>query len=102
MQSMSQRTMSACCVLGVAAIIFTQSGLADAVPAAPRPIVLKAARLFDAGSGKLTEHGVLGGSGTKIKAVGGDVRLPEKAEGIDPGAATPLPGLTAAAVHLRQ
>src|SRR5260370_9163592 len=100
MQSMSQRTMAACCVLGVAAIIFTQSGLADAVPAAPRPIALKAARLFDAVSGKLTEHGVLVVSGTKIQAVGGDVRIPENAQVIDLGDATLLPGFIDCQVHL--
>src|SRR5258708_28782115 len=102
MQSMSQRTMSACCVLGVAAIIFAQSGLADAVPAAPRPIVLKAARLFDSVSGKLTEHGVLMVSGTKIQAVGGDARIPENAEVIDLGDAPLLPGFIDAHVHLSQ
>ena len=44
---MSQRTMAARWVLGLAAIVLVQSSIADAVPATPRPIVLKAARLFD-------------------------------------------------------
>src|SRR5258708_8423666 len=99
MQSMSQRTMSACCVLGVAAIIFTQSGLADAVPAAPRPIVLKAARLFAAVSGKLAEHGLLVVCGTKIRAVSGEVRVPQKAGVTGLGDAALSPGFLHSRAH---
>ena len=72
---MSQRTMAARWVLGLAAIVLVQSSIADAVPATPRPIVLKAARLFDSVSGKLSEHGVLMVSGTKIQAVGSAVKV---------------------------
>jgi imidazolonepropionase-like amidohydrolase len=94
--------MAACWVLGFAAIILVQSSLADAVPAAPRPIVLKAARLFDAVSGELAEHGVLVVSGSKIQAVGSDAKIPDNAEVIDLGDATLLPGFIDAHVHLSQ
>jgi imidazolonepropionase-like amidohydrolase len=89
-------------VLGLAAIMFAQSSRGDAVPAAPRPIVLKAARLFDSISGKLLEHGMVVVSGTKIQAVGSDVNIPDNAEVIDLGDATLLPGFIDAHVHLSQ
>jgi imidazolonepropionase-like amidohydrolase len=89
-------------VLGLAAIMFAQSSRGDAVPAAPRPIVLKAARLFDSVSGKLLEHGMVVVSGTKIQAVGSDINIPDNAEVIDLGDATLLPGFIDAHVHLSQ
>src|SRR5882762_3663159 len=101
-RSMSQRTTAACWMLGFAAVILTQWSLADAVLPAPRPIVLKAARLFDAVSGKLTDHGVLVVSGTKIQAVGSNAKIPDNAEVIDLGDATLLPGFIDAHVHLSQ
>src|ERR1700733_13148566 len=102
MRSMRQRTLAGYWVLGVAAVVLSQSSLADAVPAAPRPIVLKAAHLFDSVSGKLVEHGVVVVSGTKILAVGGDAKIPENAQVIDLGDATLLPGFIDAHVHLSQ
>jgi imidazolonepropionase-like amidohydrolase len=68
----------------------------------PRPIVLKAARLFDAVSGKLVEPGRVVVSGTKIQAVGADGNVPDGAEVIDLGDATLLPGFIDAHVHLSQ
>jgi imidazolonepropionase-like amidohydrolase len=97
---MSQRSMAACSVLGFAAMIFVQSSLADAVPATPRPIVLKAAHLFDSVSGKLVEHGMVVVSGAKIQAVGSDLKAPDNAEVIDLGDATLMPGFIDAHVHL--
>jgi imidazolonepropionase-like amidohydrolase len=99
---MSKRTMSARWIAGLAAMIFVQSSFADAVTAAPRPIVLKAARLFDSVSGKLTEHGVVVISGTKIQAVGSDAKVPDNAQVIDLGDATLLPGFIDAHVHMSQ
>jgi imidazolonepropionase-like amidohydrolase len=89
-------------VVGLTAIVFAQSSLGDAVPAAPHPIVLKAAHLFDSVSGKMLEHGVVVVSGTKIQAVGSDVSIPDNAEVIDLGDATLLPGFIDAHVHLSQ
>jgi imidazolonepropionase-like amidohydrolase len=87
----------------IAAAGFMQRSFADAATAAaaaPRPIALKAARLFDSVSGKLTEHGVVLVSGTKITAVGSDVKIPDDAQVIDLGDATLLPGFIDAHVHL--
>src|ERR1700722_16978058 len=102
MRSMRQRTLAGYWVFGVAAVVLAQSSLADAVPAAPRPIVLKAAHLFDSVSGKLVEHGVVVVSGTKILVVGGDDKIPENAQVIDLGDATLLPGFIDAHVPLSQ
>ena len=101
---MNQRTTSYW-LAGAAAIVFARLCVADAapttaVPAAARPIVLKAAHLFDSVSGKLIEHGVVVVSGTKIQAVGGDVKIPDNAQVIDLGDATLMPGFIDAHVHL--
>jgi imidazolonepropionase-like amidohydrolase len=104
---MRQHTTAGYWVHGVAwalvsaAMIPAQSVLADA-PAAPRPIVLKAAHLFDAVSGKLVDHGMVVVSGTKILAVGSDAKIPDNAQVIDLGDATLLPGFIDAHVHLSQ
>jgi imidazolonepropionase-like amidohydrolase len=89
-------------LFAAAAIIIAQPSLADAVPAAARPIVLKAAHLFDSVSGKLVDHGMVVVSGTKIEAVGSDVKIPDNAEVIDLGDATLLPGFIDAHVHLSE
>jgi imidazolonepropionase-like amidohydrolase len=99
---MRQRTLAGYWLVGVAAVVLAQSSLADAVPAAPRPIVLKAAHLFDSVSGKLVEHGIVVVSGTKILAVGADAKIPENAQVIDLGDATLMPGFIDAHVHLSQ
>jgi imidazolonepropionase-like amidohydrolase len=66
----------------------------------PRPVALKAARLFDARSDAITSPGVVVVVGTRIKAVGKDAVIPADAEVIDLGDATLLPGLMDAHTHL--
>jgi imidazolonepropionase-like amidohydrolase len=73
---------------------------AAAESTADRPIVIKAAHLFDSISGNLTEHGVLVVEGAKIKAVGSEAQIPPNAQVIDLGDATLLPGFIDAHVHL--
>jgi imidazolonepropionase-like amidohydrolase len=97
--------MAAAIAAGLGAQWLAQpSAAADAAPATaaatPRPIALKAAHLFDSVSGKLTEHGVVLVTGTKITAVGSDVAIPADAQVIDLGDATLLPGFIDAHVHL--
>ena len=104
---MRQRASSSVWVVGAAAaaqffLALTVANAADAPAAAPRPIVLKAAHLFDAVSGKLSEHGVVVVSGTKILAVGSDAAIPANADVIDLGDATLMPGFIDAHVHLAQ
>jgi imidazolonepropionase-like amidohydrolase len=78
---------------------------ADAAPAAPHTVVLRAARMFDGASGKLVEHPQLTIVGNKIVRVAqGDksdkADVPAGAEIIDLGDATLLPGFIDAHVHL--
>jgi imidazolonepropionase-like amidohydrolase len=77
-------------------------GWAHAAAESPvdRPIVIKAAHLFDSVSGNLAERGVVVVEGGKIKAVGSDALIPPDAEVIDLGDATLLPGFIDAHVHL--
>ncbi len=92
--------------LGIATALgaqwLTSLSFADAPPAAPRTIVLKAAHLFDSVSGTLTDHGIVVVSGSKIQAVGSDAAIPPGAEVIDLGDATLLPGFIDAHVHLSE
>ena len=73
---------------------------AQAPAAAPRPIVLKAAHLFDGVSGRLTDGAVIVVSGGKIQAVGASAATPAGAEVIDLGDATLMPGMIDSHVHM--
>jgi imidazolonepropionase-like amidohydrolase len=84
---------------GIAAVTLGSSASADSPPP-PRPIVLKAAHLFDSVSGKLVDHGMVVVAGQKIQAVGADSKVPDGAQVIDLGDATLMPGFIDAHVHL--
>jgi imidazolonepropionase-like amidohydrolase len=88
--------------LAVLAALPARSVLAEPVAAVKRPIVLKAAHLFDSVSGSLTEGGVIVVQGDKIQAVGAAAPLPPDAQVIELGDATLLPGFIDAHVHLSQ
>jgi imidazolonepropionase-like amidohydrolase len=88
--------------LGVLVIPGAHNVLAEPAPAVNRPIVLKAARLFDSVSGTLTNAAVIVVQGDKIQSVGGGAPLPADAQVIDLGDATLLPGFIDAHVHLSQ
>ena len=102
---MRQRATANQWVCGFAAALaaqcVAQAGLAETAPA-PRPMVLKAAHLFDSVSGKLSDHGVVVVADGKIVAVGSNASIPANAEVIDLGDATLLPGFIDAHVHLSQ
>lgn len=66
---------------------------------APHATVLRAARMFDAVSGKVVEHAQLLVVGNKITRIGAS-EVPAGAEIIDLGDATLLPGFIDAHVHL--
>src|SRR5580698_4525528 len=85
-------------LLSVAGVGWMHAALAD--PPLERPIVIKAAHLFDSISGNLAEHGVIVVEDGKIKAVGSDAQIPPDAQIIDLGDATLLPGFIDAHVHL--
>jgi imidazolonepropionase-like amidohydrolase len=99
---MKQGMTAGFCLAGVAAAMVATSSLADETAPPARPIVLKAAHLFDSVSGKLSEHGVVVVSGNKIVAVGADSKIPDGAQVIDLGDATLLPGFIDAHVHLSE
>jgi len=67
-----------------------------------KTLALKAARLFDARAGRMLEQQVVLITGDRVEKVGSakDVPVPSGAEVIDLGAATVLPGLIDAHVHL--
>jgi imidazolonepropionase-like amidohydrolase len=88
--------------LGVLVILGARSVLAEPALAVSRPIVLKAARLFDSVSGTLINGAVIVVQGNKIQTVGGGAPLPADAQVIDLGDATLLPGFIDAHVHLSQ
>ncbi len=70
-------------------------------PAPPaKPIVLKAARLFDGRADALLARGMVVVEGKAIKDVGTDLRVPDGAEVIDLGDATLCPGFIDAHTHL--
>src|SRR4051812_16825749 len=73
-----------------------------AIRASPdkRPVVLKAARLFDGGSDSLVAPGVVVVRGTIIEGAGANVQIPTDGEVIDLGDATLLPGFMDAHTHL--
>jgi imidazolonepropionase-like amidohydrolase len=64
------------------------------------PIVLHAARLFDAESGRIVTPGEILVEGERITAAGSSVNRPTGAEVIDLGNTTLMPGLIDAHVHL--
>jgi imidazolonepropionase-like amidohydrolase len=99
-QTKSPRHGVAAIAAAAAVQFFAQASFADAVAAPARPMVLKAAHLFDSVSGKLTEHGVVVVDGGKIVGVGSDAKIPDNAQVIDLGDATLLPGFIDAHVHL--
>jgi len=88
------------CGVAMAALL-TGSAFAAEAPAA-KPVVLKAAHLFDAAAGKIVSPGVVVVQGDKIEAVGPNAKLPDGAKVIDFGDATLTPGFMDAHVHLSE
>lgn len=87
--------MLAPCSLLVAAL-----ALADAPPAPPAAVVVRAARLFDGRSDRLISPGVVVVQGNRILATGPSAAVPSGARVIDLGDATLLPGLIDAHTHV--
>lgn len=65
-----------------------------------QPVVLRAARLFDAQTGKVVSPGVVVVRGERIEAVGPTAKVPAGAEVLELGDATLMPGLIDAHVHI--
>jgi len=73
---------------------------AACLAAQPRPVALRAARLFDSKAGRLISPGLLVAADGKILGVGPEASIPPGAETIDLGDATLLPGFIDAHTHL--
>jgi imidazolonepropionase-like amidohydrolase len=83
-------------ILSFSVAAFAQNPTSAAAP--PRPIAVKAARMFDGRSDRTVSPGLVVVENGKITAVGGTA--PADAEVIDLGDATLLPGFIDAHVHL--
>ena len=89
-------------VLAVAALLCAPLSLADGGAAAPQPVVLRAAHLFDAVSGQLVEHGVVIVAGTRIEAVGSDLKVPEGAQIVKFADIVAVPGNPLTDIHVTE
>ncbi len=78
------------------------SAWAQAPQPSGKPIVIKAARMFDGKSDRVVSPGVVVVANGKITAVGAGVAVPADAETMDLGDATLLPGFMDAHTHLSQ
>ena len=85
--------------IAVALVLFAGSTWAGR-SASAKPVVLKAAHLFDGKSDALVSPGLIVVDGNKLVAVGNKSALPAGADVIDLGNATLLPGLMDAHTHL--
>jgi len=93
----SMRTTIAAALLLAASHALAQP---SAPAAAPKVLVLRAARMFDGTSDSIIQHGAVVVQGNRIVAAGGSVAIPADAQVIDLGDVTLLPGLIDAHVHL--
>lgn len=84
----------------LATILLAPALLAAQTPAAPVPVVLRAARLVDGTGAPPVSNGMVVVTGDRITAVGTEIALPAGARIIDLGDATLLPGFVDAHVHL--
>jgi imidazolonepropionase-like amidohydrolase len=80
-------------------VFLLQAGTGEA-PRPSKPVVLKAARLFDGRSDALIRGGIVVVEGKSIKAVGRGLAVPDGATVIDLGDATLCPGFIDAHTHL--
>jgi imidazolonepropionase-like amidohydrolase len=88
-------------LMGALALAFFLVGPAGAqAPPPARPIVLRAARMFDATSDSLVRNAAILIEGSRITAAGPAIIIPPDAQVIDLGDATLLPGFIDAHTHL--
>ena len=79
-------------------VVLHAPGVESGAP--PKPIVVKAARLFDGKSAALVPNGMVIVEGKAIKAVGADLTVPDGSTVIDLGDVTLCPGFIDAHTHL--
>jgi len=77
------------------------SGASQTVPAGnPSVVVLRAGRLLDVKAGTTVLNPVIVIEGEQIKQVGSDIAIPPKAQVLDLGNATLMPGLIDVHTHI--
>src|SRR4051812_25758151 len=76
----------------------TQNRPAAATP--NTPVIIRAARMFDARGGRVVADAVVVVEGERVTAIGPDAPLPAGAKVIDLGDVTLLPGLIDAHTHI--
>jgi imidazolonepropionase-like amidohydrolase len=96
----SNRAISPVVFCCAAALALVGPVRAQTRSAAAQPVVLKAAHLFDAVSGRLTDGAMIVVANGKIQSVGKNAETPADAEVIDLGDATLLPGFIDSHVHM--
>src|SRR5437879_2674159 len=88
------------CIATLVILLASTAGTAQIIPAA-ETIVIRAGKLFDAASGRLTERPVVVVKGDRIESVeSGTAKIPADAHVIDLGDATLLPGFIDVHTHL--
>jgi len=85
------------CLLAGALVL---SGAARATDPAAAPIAIRAGNFIDVQTGRSLANQIVLVRGTKIEAVGADIKIPEGAELIDLSSMTVLPGLVDCHTHL--
>jgi imidazolonepropionase-like amidohydrolase len=98
--SLEEKTVRKCFLSVVMLLFAFPFAAAAAMAQSQQGFVLKAARLFDAVSGQITENGNVVIEGSKIVAVGSDVRVPPGARVVVLDNATLLPGFIDCHVHM--
>src|SRR5512134_2230880 len=96
--------VAALLALGLAAIVHAQGGIASApakfLVASTQVVAIRAGRLFDSRSGSLANNQIVLIRGDRIADVGPSVAIPAEARVIDLSAATVMPGMIDAHVHV--
>jgi imidazolonepropionase-like amidohydrolase len=92
--------MIANCLIALLIVVSAGAGLPEPGSGSAKPIVVKAARMFDGRSDELMANGIVVVEGRVIKAVGSNVAVPEGSTVIDLGDATLSPGFIDAHTHL--
>src|SRR5512134_1302891 len=96
--------VAALLALGLAAVVHGQGGIASApakflVPST-QVVAIRAGRLFDSRSGAIANNQVILIRGDRITDVGASIAIPPDARVIDLSAATVMPGMIDAHVHV--
>jgi imidazolonepropionase-like amidohydrolase len=101
---MRQGLVAVCVAFSLAALVHAQGGVASApakfIAPSTQVVVIRAGRLFDSRSGAIANNQVILIRGDRIAEVGSSIAIPTDARVIDLSAATVMPGMIDAHVHV--